>query len=238
MWELLRPGIESLPPALAGEFLTTGAPRKLLAHLKMTTLVFHFVWLCVHSLSRVWLFAALWTVGRRAPLSVGSPRQEYWSGLPFPSPGRGVSSWPRDETPVSVSPASAGGFCATTAPWAAPWATHPSPRNRLCFTPTVSVAVKCAPQPQPQPHVSLFTRMSFSLGQIVRNGIAGAKWLMGDPFPPCCQIASQLVLPIGPPNYVCARETRASFLSRRGRCSSSPTFSLRLTDLKRRQRLL
>ena len=29
----------------------------------------------------------LWTVARQAPLSMGFPRQEYWSGLPFPSPG-------------------------------------------------------------------------------------------------------------------------------------------------------
>ena len=28
-----------------------------------------------------------WTVARWAPLSVGFPRREYWSGLPFPSPG-------------------------------------------------------------------------------------------------------------------------------------------------------
>ena len=28
-----------------------------------------------------------WTVACRAPLSVGISRQEYWSGLPFPSPG-------------------------------------------------------------------------------------------------------------------------------------------------------
>ena len=28
-----------------------------------------------------------WTVARQAPLSVGFSRQEYWSGLPFPSPG-------------------------------------------------------------------------------------------------------------------------------------------------------
>ena len=37
--------------------------------------------------SRVQLFATLWTVARQAPLSMGFPRQEYWSGLPFPSPG-------------------------------------------------------------------------------------------------------------------------------------------------------
>ena len=29
----------------------------------------------------------LWTVACQAPLPMGIPRQEYWSGLPFPSPG-------------------------------------------------------------------------------------------------------------------------------------------------------
>ena len=37
--------------------------------------------------SRVCLFATLWTVACQAPLSVGFSRQEYWSVLPFPSPG-------------------------------------------------------------------------------------------------------------------------------------------------------
>ena len=40
----------------------------------------------VKSLSCVQLFATLWTVARQAPLSLGFSRQEYWSGLPFPSP--------------------------------------------------------------------------------------------------------------------------------------------------------
>ena len=39
------------------------------------------------SLSRVQLFATPGTAARQAPLSMGFPRQEYWSGLPFPSPG-------------------------------------------------------------------------------------------------------------------------------------------------------
>ena len=38
-------------------------------------------------LSRLRLFATLWTVAHQAPLSMGFSRQEYWSGLPFPSPG-------------------------------------------------------------------------------------------------------------------------------------------------------
>ena len=39
------------------------------------------------SLSRVQLFATPWTVAYQAPPSMGFSRQEYWSGLPFPSPG-------------------------------------------------------------------------------------------------------------------------------------------------------
>ena len=48
---------------------------------------------CVKSLSHVRLFVTPWTVAlqapvaRQAPLSMGFSRQEYWSGLPFPSPG-------------------------------------------------------------------------------------------------------------------------------------------------------
>ena len=39
------------------------------------------------SLSHVRLFATLWTVAHQAPPSMGFSRQEYWNGLPFPSPG-------------------------------------------------------------------------------------------------------------------------------------------------------
>ena len=41
----------------------------------------------VKLLSHVRLFATPWTVTCQAPLSTGFSRQEYWSGLPFPSPG-------------------------------------------------------------------------------------------------------------------------------------------------------
>ena len=43
-------------------------------------------WNCL-SLSCVWLFVTPWTVACHAPLSMGFSRQEYWSGLPCPSPG-------------------------------------------------------------------------------------------------------------------------------------------------------
>ena len=38
-------------------------------------------------LSPVRLFRTPWTVAHQAPLSMGFSRQEYWSGLPFTSPG-------------------------------------------------------------------------------------------------------------------------------------------------------
>ena len=46
-------------------------------------------------------FATPWTVAHQDLLSMGFPRQEYWSGLPFPSPGE--SSLPRDRTCVSCT---------------------------------------------------------------------------------------------------------------------------------------
>ena len=57
------------------------------------------------------LFATPGTVARQAPLSMGFFRQEFWSGLPFPSPGDlpepGIEP---------VSPALAGGFFTTEPP--------------------------------------------------------------------------------------------------------------------------
>ena len=40
----------------------------------------------VMSLSRVWLLATPWTAAYQSPLSMGFSRQEYWSGVPLPSP--------------------------------------------------------------------------------------------------------------------------------------------------------
>ena len=60
-----------------------------------------------------------WTVAHEAPLSTGFPRQEYWSGLPFPSP--------RDLPNPGVQtkyPALAGGF----------FTTEPSGKLQYAFT--------------------------------------------------------------------------------------------------------
>ena len=55
------------------------------------------------------LFAIPWTTACKAPLSVGFPREEYWSGLPFPSPedlpDRGIEPmspvWQVDSLPLN-----------------------------------------------------------------------------------------------------------------------------------------
>ena len=45
------------------------------------------VFMCVCVLSCVWLFATIWTTDLQAPLVPGIFQQEYWSALPFPTPG-------------------------------------------------------------------------------------------------------------------------------------------------------
>ena len=55
--------------------------------------------------------ATLWTVAHQAPLSMGFPRQEYWSGLSFASP----TDLPNPGT-ESAFPAMAGGFLTTEPP--------------------------------------------------------------------------------------------------------------------------
>ena len=61
---------------IAGGFLTVWATREaMMRKLKKVT-----------SLSHVQLFATPWTVAYHAPRSMGFSRQEYWNGLPFPSP--------------------------------------------------------------------------------------------------------------------------------------------------------
>ena len=63
------------------------------------------------SLRRVQPFANLWTIACQAPLSMGSSRQEHWSGLPFLPP----KDLP-DPGIEPASPALAGGFFTTELP--------------------------------------------------------------------------------------------------------------------------
>ena len=64
--------------------------------------------------SCVWLFATPWTAARQAPLSMEFSRQEYWSGLSFPTPG----DFPKPQIrPMSLAcPTLAGRFFTTEPP--------------------------------------------------------------------------------------------------------------------------
>ena len=81
----------------------TCSPLRLLTNNKFETIKHHMCeYLC---------FVTLWTVTYQAPLSMGFSRQEYWSGLPFPSPGDLPNPGIKP-----ASPASAGRFLTTELP--------------------------------------------------------------------------------------------------------------------------
>ena len=65
-------------------------------------------------LTHGWLFVTPWTVDNQALLSRGLPRQEYWSGLPFPPPGDLPDPGIKCVSPAS--PALAGRFLTTEPP--------------------------------------------------------------------------------------------------------------------------
>ena len=67
------------------------------------------MYICVLShFSHVQLFATPWTAAHQAPLSMGFPREEYWSELPC-SPPRDLPN-PGTEPTSPASPALAGGI--------------------------------------------------------------------------------------------------------------------------------
>ena len=75
----------------------------------MVVVVSHF--------SHVCFCATLWNVACRASLSLGSSKQEYWSGLPFPPPGDLPD--PGIKPTSLMSPVLACGFFTTSATWEA-----------------------------------------------------------------------------------------------------------------------
>ena len=60
-----------------------------------------YIYVCV--LSHVPLFSTHWTIALQAPLSMGFPRQGYWSGLPFHSPGDLPNPRIEPVSPVSLA---------------------------------------------------------------------------------------------------------------------------------------
>ena len=99
-------------------------------------------------LSRVLLFATLWTVAHQAPLSTGFSRQEYFRGLPFLPPGdlpnRGT------EPTSSMSPA----FQANSLPlshWGCPAAAAAAKSLQSC--PTLCDPIDGSPPGSPVPEI-------------------------------------------------------------------------------------
>ena len=90
--------------------------------------------MCDQLFNHVQLFVAPWTVAARtcqAPLSIGFFRQEYWSRLPFPSPGylpdslieTGSPAWQADSLLLSSEKAMA--THSSTLAWKMPWKEEP-----------------------------------------------------------------------------------------------------------------
>ena len=109
----------------------------------------------VQSLSRVWLFVTPWTVACQAPLSMVFARQEYWSGLPFPTPG----DLP-DPGIELESPALAGWFFTAEPP------RKPSMR---WYTPTDTHSRERALAPHPGLAIMPFSNSVVSYGELFLN---------------------------------------------------------------------
>ena len=58
---------------------------------------------CVFNHSVMSDFVTIWTIAHEEPLSMRVPRQEYWSGLPFPSPGDLPNPEIKPTPPVSLA---------------------------------------------------------------------------------------------------------------------------------------
>ena len=104
--------------------------------------------MCACVLNCVWLFVTPWTVACQAPLSMEFSRQQYWSGLPFPSPGE----LPNPEI-ESASPALVGGFF-TTMPTGKPIGKNgqaeiypPTPQTLALSPPRRALAQNARPAP-------------------------------------------------------------------------------------------
>ena len=76
--DLPNPGVEPASPALQGDFSDSNYRVRIPTKTRSC-------WCLVIKLFQI--FVSPWTVAHQAPLSMGFPRQEYWSGFPFLCPG-------------------------------------------------------------------------------------------------------------------------------------------------------
>ena len=74
-----------------------------------------------YCISPIQLFVTPWTIAHQAPLSMGFSRQEYWSGLPCPSPGGPANPGTEPGSPALIE---ARFFSIWATKKAGPWKTH------------------------------------------------------------------------------------------------------------------
>ena len=111
-------------------------------------------------LSRVWFFATPWTVARQAPLPLELSRQEYWSGLPLPTPGD-LPDPGIEPTPLAL----AGGFFTTSA--------TRLPKSQSCFE--VQLKTLCRKPLQHEPFLhSKFTKHEFLL-KLLKHAVTASS---------------------------------------------------------------
>ena len=108
--DLPDPGIKLRSPALQADSLPSEPPGKPYKRESVRAVGY-----TLSRFSCVQLFTTLWTITCQPPLPMRFSREEYWSGLPFPSPGHLLDTGVKLTS--LTSPASAGGFFTTSATW-------------------------------------------------------------------------------------------------------------------------
>ena len=119
------------------------------------------VTLGVCMLSYVWLFETQWTITRQAPLSMEFPKQECWSGLPFPSPGDLPD--PGMGPTFLAAPALVSGFLTTCATWEALTLVKYIELKLILHTPVHSPSVSVSPEQAFPPQFTRTSTLSMSL---------------------------------------------------------------------------
>ena len=127
--------------------------------------------------SRAQLFATVRTIAHQAPLSMAFSRQEYWSGMPFSSPGDLPD--PRIEPESFTFPALAGKFFTTSATWMPP---------SVQFS---SVAQSCLALCDPMDRTMPVLPVHCQLPEFTQTHVHG----VGDAIQPSHPLSSLLLLP-------------------------------------------
>ena len=111
-----------------------------------------------------------WTVACQAPLSLLLPRQEYWSGLPFPSPGH----LPDQGSNLSLLH---GRWILYTEPWGKPLGSLSSANSVVFFSwPRLNQVPGLLGAPLPPPQQIVFSYRRYIINILISQARAGEFW--------------------------------------------------------------